>query len=54
MRISWFRWMRQTCIRQITASGIRGDVVYFAPCGKKLSTYAEVLRVSFIYILINL
>uniref|UniRef100_A0A158P7H3 Bromo domain-containing protein n=1 Tax=Angiostrongylus cantonensis TaxID=6313 RepID=A0A158P7H3_ANGCA len=38
------RWRRQTCIRSIAASGVRGDVVYYAPCGKKLSTYAEVLR----------
>uniref|UniRef100_A0A1I7X823 MBD domain-containing protein n=1 Tax=Heterorhabditis bacteriophora TaxID=37862 RepID=A0A1I7X823_HETBA len=37
-------WRRQTCIRSINASGVRGDVVYYAPCGKKLSTYAEVLR----------
>ncbi|CAJ0942984.1 unnamed protein product, partial [Mesorhabditis belari] len=37
-------WRRQTCIRQLTTAGIRGDVVYYAPCGKKLSTYAEVLR----------
>ncbi|KAJ1350736.1 hypothetical protein KIN20_006607 [Parelaphostrongylus tenuis] len=37
-------WRRQTCIRSIAASGVRGDVVYYAPCGKKLSTYAEVLR----------
>ncbi|KAK5970142.1 Methyl-CpG binding domain protein [Trichostrongylus colubriformis] len=39
-----YRWRRQTCIRSIAASGVRGDVVYYAPCGKKLSTYAEVLR----------
>ncbi|CAI4224706.1 unnamed protein product [Auanema sp. JU1783] len=37
-------WRRQTCIRAVTASGVRGDVIYYAPCGKKLSTYAEVLR----------
>ncbi|CAD6185660.1 unnamed protein product [Caenorhabditis auriculariae] len=37
-------WRRQTFVRVITASGIRGDVFYFAPCGKKLNTYAEVMR----------
>lgn len=39
-------WRRQTCVRTMTASGIRGDVSYFAPCGKKLGTYSEVVRVS--------
>lgn len=29
-----------------TAGGLRGDVYYFAPCGKKLRTYPEVTRVS--------
>jgi len=40
-------WRRQTCLRQISASGVRGDVVYFGPCGKRLSAYSDVLRVSF-------
>nr|CDP99236.1 Bm7549 [Brugia malayi] len=35
-------WRRQTCIRTISASGVRGDVIYYAPCGKKLGSYAEV------------
>ncbi|OZC11454.1 hypothetical protein X798_01311 [Onchocerca flexuosa] len=38
-------WRRQTCIRTISASGVRGDVIYYAPCGKKLGSYAEVTRV---------
>ncbi|VDK83196.1 unnamed protein product, partial [Litomosoides sigmodontis] len=37
-------WRRQTCIRTISASGVRGDVIYYAPCGKKLGSYAEVTR----------
>uniref|UniRef100_A0A8R1E0G7 Histone acetyltransferase n=1 Tax=Caenorhabditis japonica TaxID=281687 RepID=A0A8R1E0G7_CAEJA len=37
-------WRRQTCVRSIAASGVRGDVSYFAPCGKKLGTYSEVVR----------
>lgn len=42
-----FRWRRQTRLRQVGASGgLRGDVYYFAPCGKKLRTYPEVTRVS--------
>ncbi|CAI5445520.1 unnamed protein product [Caenorhabditis angaria] len=39
-----FGWKRQTCVRMITAGGVRGDVIYYAPCGKKLTTYAEVQR----------
>ncbi|RWS11594.1 bromodomain adjacent to zinc finger domain protein 2B-like isoform X13 [Dinothrombium tinctorium] len=39
-----FGWRRQTLIRCITASGIRGDVVYFTPCGKKLKSYPEVVK----------
>ena len=41
------RWRRQTRLRQVGAAGsLRGDVYYFAPCGKKLRTYPEVTRVS--------
>ena len=41
------RWRRQTRLRQVgAAGGLRGDVYYFAPCGKKLRTYPEVTRVS--------
>lgn len=37
-------WRRQTCVRSITAGGVKGDVSYFAPCGKKLSSYSETVR----------
>ncbi|CCD65251.2 Bromodomain adjacent to zinc finger domain protein 2 [Caenorhabditis elegans] len=37
-------WRRQTCVRSIASAGVKGDVSYFAPCGKKLSTYSEVVR----------
>lgn len=37
-------WRRQTCIRSISATGVRGDVIYYAPCGKRLGSYAEVIR----------
>ncbi|KAL9966066.1 hypothetical protein ACROYT_G024079 [Oculina patagonica] len=38
-------WRRQTRLRQVGPSGgLRGDVYYFAPCGKKLRTYPEVTR----------
>ncbi|XP_048580130.1 bromodomain adjacent to zinc finger domain protein 2B isoform X2 [Nematostella vectensis] len=40
-------WKRQTRLRPLVAAtpgGSRGDVFYFAPCGKKLRTYPEVAR----------
>ncbi|XP_022235598.1 bromodomain adjacent to zinc finger domain protein 2B-like isoform X1 [Limulus polyphemus] len=37
-------WRRQTKIRCFSRSGVRGEVVYFAPCGKKLRNYPEVVR----------
>lgn len=39
-------WRRETLIRDITASGIKGDVSYVAPCGKKLATYSDLMRVN--------
>ncbi|XP_077993528.1 bromodomain adjacent to zinc finger domain protein 2B-like isoform X2 [Glandiceps talaboti] len=38
-------WRRQTVIRQLgPGDRLRGDVIYFAPCGKKIKTYPEVIR----------
>ncbi|XP_076324451.1 bromodomain adjacent to zinc finger domain protein 2B-like isoform X5 [Tachypleus tridentatus] len=37
-------WRRQTKIRCFSRSGVRGEVVYYAPCGKKLKNYPEVVR----------
>ncbi|XP_014676074.1 PREDICTED: bromodomain adjacent to zinc finger domain protein 2B-like [Priapulus caudatus] len=37
-------WRRQTKIRALSMCGVRGDVLYFAPCGKKMRTYPEVQR----------
>ena len=37
-------WRRQTFIRSLTPSGVRGDVIYYTPCGKRISNYAEVIR----------
>lgn len=39
-------WRRQTYVRSISSNCIRGDVIYYAPCGKRLGSYAEVVRVS--------
>lgn len=42
----FFRWRRETRIKSFSRSGVRGEVIYYAPCGKKLRSYPEVVRVS--------
>ncbi|RWS29696.1 bromodomain adjacent to zinc finger domain protein 2B-like isoform X6 [Leptotrombidium deliense] len=37
-------WRRQTLIRCFTSAGLRGDVSYITPCGKKLKSYPEIVR----------
>jgi len=37
-------WRRETSIREYTKSGIRGEVVYVAPCGKKFKQYPDIIR----------
>ena len=39
-------WKREINVREYSKSGIRGDVVYFAPCGKKFKQYPDIIRVS--------
>ena len=39
-------WRRETTVREYSKSGIRGDVVYYAPCGKKFKQYPDIMRVS--------
>ena len=38
-------WRRETTIRKITQAGPRGDVVYYAPCGKAFRQFPDILRV---------
>lgn len=38
-------WRRETLVREYSKSGIRGDVVYYAPCGKKFKQYPDIVRV---------
>lgn len=38
------RWQRETRIRTV-ASRLQGEVTYFAPCGKKLRQYPDVMKV---------
>ena len=35
-------WRRQTLIRTISKSGVRGEVFYISPCGKKFKNFSEV------------
>ncbi|KAG8200705.1 hypothetical protein JTE90_022319, partial [Oedothorax gibbosus] len=37
-------WRRETRIRCFSRSGVRGEVIYYTPCGKKLKSYPEVVR----------
>ena len=39
-------WNRQTIISGMGRRGIVGEVLYFAPCGKKMKTIPDVMRVS--------
>ena len=41
-------WRRETTIREYTKSGIRGEVVYVAPCGKRFKQYPDIIRVRII------
>ena len=41
-------WKRETTVREYTKSGVRGEVCYFAPCGKKFKQYPDVVRVSYL------
>ena len=41
---SLLSWRRQTRLRGIGSRGLIGEVVYFAPCGKKLKTVPDVAR----------
>ena len=34
-------WKRETTVREYSKSGIRGDVIYYAPCGKKFKFLAS-------------
>lgn len=40
------RWRRHTIIRRISTSGVKGDILYFSPDGKKLKNIQEIIRVS--------
>jgi hypothetical protein len=39
-------WKRSTTILAIGKRGFIGEVLYFAPCGKKMKTIPDVMRVS--------
>jgi len=37
-------WKRVTIVRAVTRTGVRGDVSYYAPCGRKLRSFQEIDR----------
>jgi len=37
-------WKREITVREYSKSGIRGDVLYYAPCGKKFKQYPDIMR----------
>ncbi|KAL7641995.1 UNVERIFIED_CONTAM: hypothetical protein RMT77_007869 [Armadillidium vulgare] len=39
-----FGWRRETTMRGITQSGVRGEVIYYAPCGKPFKQYPDIIR----------
>lgn len=41
-----FGWRRYTIINRISSSGVKGDVVYISPEGKKLRTLNDIQKVS--------
>lgn len=49
-----YGWRRETTMRGITQSGVRGEVVYYAPCGKAFKQYPDIIRVSLDYCLVIL
>lgn len=45
----FLRWQRETRIRTV-AGRLQGEVAYFAPCGKKLRQYPDVMKVNLQYV----
>lgn len=39
-----YGWRRETTMRTITQSGVRGEVIYYAPCGKPFRQYPDIIR----------
>ncbi|CAB4066508.1 unnamed protein product [Lepeophtheirus salmonis] len=37
-------WKRESLVREYSKSGFRGDIFYYAPCGKKFKQYSDILR----------
>ncbi len=38
-------WRRETIVKEIYKNGVKGDVIYYSPCSKKLRTFQEIERV---------
>jgi len=38
-------WRRETIVKEVYKNGVKGDVIYYSPCSKKLRTFQEIERV---------
>lgn len=48
----FLRWRRETRIRTV-AGRLTGEVAYFAPCGKKIRQYPDVIKVTHVFIVMG-
>ncbi|CAF0997381.1 unnamed protein product, partial [Brachionus calyciflorus] len=39
-----FNFKRETIVKELTSNGVKGDVIYYSPCGKKLRNFQEIER----------
>ena len=45
-----FNFKRETIVKELTNNGVKGDVIYYSPCAKKLRNFQEIDRVYFFLI----
>ena len=38
------KWKRETIVKEIHKNGVKGDVIYYSSCGKKLRSFQEIER----------
>lgn len=48
-----FGWRRHTIIKRISTSGVKGDILYFSPDGKRLKNINDVIKVCLCSLLCN-
>ncbi|RNA26940.1 Methyl- binding domain [Brachionus plicatilis] len=48
-----YRFRRETIVRELTNSGVKGDIIYYSPCGRKLRNFQEIERGDFFNLFIK-